>query len=65
MKLVTLVLLAVALGLLGALQAAEPAGSSQTALSFAGGSVWNSDYSVRHVRVVHPPGRGSRPGFAV
>jgi hypothetical protein len=45
MKIASLVFSGVCLvGVLGALHA-EPAASSQTALSFAGGSVWNADYS--------------------
>jgi hypothetical protein len=46
MKLTTLILAEILLpGCLAFLHAADPAGSSQTAMSFIGGSVWNADYS--------------------
>jgi hypothetical protein len=46
MKLATIILMGIPLlGSLAPINAADPAGSSQTVVSFAGGSVWNTDYS--------------------
>jgi len=46
MKLATMILIGIPLaGSLAQLYAAEQAGTSQTVISFSGGSVWNADYS--------------------
>jgi hypothetical protein len=46
MKLASVILMGVSLvGSLASLNAADPAGTSQTVVSFAGGSVWNADFS--------------------
>lgn len=45
MKLTTVVLAGVLFGSPALLSAADPAGASQTVISFTGGSVWNADYS--------------------
>ena len=46
MKLTTLILMGIPLlGLLAPTAAADQASASATAVSFAGGSVWNADYS--------------------
>ncbi len=46
MKRVTMLLIGIpVLGFLTSLNAADPASTSQTVVSFAGGSVWNADFS--------------------
>jgi len=45
MKLATCLLAGALLGFPALLSAADPAGASQTVISFTGGSVWNADYS--------------------
>ena len=46
MKLTTIILIGIPLlGSLAPMSAADQAGASATVVSFAGGSVWNADYS--------------------